>query len=559
VVAASQQDPDRPGPAFATEPEPLRTLPTVHEVLQFESLRRGRVDVIAGASGLDRPVRWLHVSELVTIAKLLRGGELILTTGIALPDDRRSLLAYVTQLNAVGASGLVFGLGPRYLDSPPPELLAAANRLDFPVMVLRRTMPFVEITEDVHSRIVDAQIDELRAADRIHSTFTEMALEGAGPNDIVAQLARMSGRPVLLENLSRQVLAHDPAAESAAEVLDDWEGRSRRVRATPGTVYDPDAGLLVTPVGARGEHWGRLAMACAEEPPPRFSVMLERGAQALALSRLVTRDQDTLERQAHRTLLTSLLSPTKPVSELVLEAQAVGVTLTRRTLTGIVLRARSIEDLTLLERQAWLRMLNLHAAEFVRAAAEAALVGSIEDSMVGMLLATSPHRDVAALVDGLAASLRGAVGGDAVVVAVGGSVGAPADARHSLVEAMQVAQAALFMPDDKIVYRMPELRLRGLLYWLREDVRLQAFVERELGPLMDYDQRHSTNLVDMLEIYLRCSRNKSAAAARAQVSRPWMYECLAKIGRILAVDLDSEETCVSLQVALMALQAVRRA
>src|SRR3954463_16480469 len=62
-------------------------LPTLVEVLELPAVRRGEPAVRAGTAHLDRPVRWVHVSEVSDIAHLLEGGELILTTGIALPES----------------------------------------------------------------------------------------------------------------------------------------------------------------------------------------------------------------------------------------------------------------------------------------------------------------------------------------------------------------------------------------------------------------------------------------------------------------------------------------
>ncbi len=59
-----------------------------------------------------------------------------------------------------------------------------------------------------------------------------------------------------------------------------------------------------------------------------------------------------------------------------------------------------------------------------------------------------------------------------------------------------------------------------------------------------------------LRTYLDNGRNKSAAAAAAHLSRPAFYERLTRIGRILDVDLDAVPACLSLHVALLALDAI---
>lgn len=47
--------------------------PTVAEVLELDVLRRGSPQVVAGSGGLQRPVRWVHISELADIAGMLHG------------------------------------------------------------------------------------------------------------------------------------------------------------------------------------------------------------------------------------------------------------------------------------------------------------------------------------------------------------------------------------------------------------------------------------------------------------------------------------------------------
>ena len=71
--------------------------------------------MLAGAHRLETPVRWVHAIELADAARLLRGGELVLTTGIALPDEGPLLDAYVADLAAVGVSALVVELLARQI------------------------------------------------------------------------------------------------------------------------------------------------------------------------------------------------------------------------------------------------------------------------------------------------------------------------------------------------------------------------------------------------------------------------------------------------------------
>jgi PucR family transcriptional regulator, purine catabolism regulatory protein len=568
--------------------------PTVREVLALEPVRHGAPRVVAGEAGLDRPVRWVHAAEVPDIATLLRGGELVLTTGIGLPADDTGLRTFIGELADVGVAGLVVELGRRYPAHVPSVMVAAAARRDLPLVELRRPTPFVRITEAVHAQIVDAQLTELRATEEIHQRFTELSVEGAEPAEVVRQAAELAGCPVVLENLSRQVLAYDSAGESANLLLDGWEQHSRRIQPAGRTAYDADAGWLVTTVGARGQDWGRLLLrwppggeaGTAAAPPTRLAILLERAASTLALGRLIRRDEEGLERQIHRTLLTALLDHTRPVDEVALRARALGVALERRHLVGVVVRHRQEETEggvaqeaaengfgAVPEAEARMRDLAEAVGHALRAARLAGLTGPLDDQAVGALLALRGPEDEDGALSAFATALRRVHLGDrrhpgCLVVAAGSGVGSLREARRSLVEARQVAEAAQRLrkqsrwqrPDhrDVAVFRLPHVGLAGLLHLLRDEPRLQTFVERQLGPLLAYDARHPREqLLQTLRAFLDNGRNKSAAAAAAHLSRPAFYERLARIARILEVDLDSVDASLSLHVALLALDAVR--
>jgi PucR family transcriptional regulator, purine catabolism regulatory protein len=572
--------------------------PTVRDVLALDPVRRGAPRLVAGEEGLDRPVRWVHSAEVPDIAGLLRGGELVLTTGIGLPADDDGLRRFVTELAGVDCAGLVVELGRRYPDAVPRCMVATAQRLGLPLVELRRPTPFVPVTEAVHALIVDAQLGELRATEEIHQRFTELSVEGAEPAEIVAQAAQLAGCPVVLENLGRQVLAYDAAGDRAELLLDGWEQHSRRLSVAGRTGYDPDTGWLATIVGARGQDWGRLLLrwpasgeaAPGSTPPTHLSILVERAASALALGRLIRRDvgdgtmgggdAEGLERQTHRTVLTALLDHTVPVDEVVVRARALGVPLDRRRLVGVAVcyRAgtRSVQESGgPAAAQARLRDLAEAVAAALRETRLAGLVSQLDDQSVGVLLALAPapaERANAsgahaasdrsrgdgeeAALDAFAAAVRR--GRDGLVIAAGSGVDSPREARRSLIESRQVADAARHDPRPVPVFRLPHVGVVGLLQLLREDPRLQLFVERELGALLAHDAANPRDqLLGSLRAYLDSGRNKSAGAAAAHLSRPAFYERLSRIGRILGADLDAVETCLSLHVALLALDAIR--
>lgn len=552
-------------------------LPTVAEVLALDPVRSGAPRVLAGAERLSAPVRWVHVIELAQAAHLLRGGELVLSTGIGLPDDAAGLSQYVAELVSVGVSGLAVELGSRYSRSLPAALISAAGNHRLPLIVLERETQFIAITEAVHARIIDAQLAELRSAERLHQVFTELAVSGAAADEVVTQTATLAGCPVILENLAHQVVACAPLGQDAASLLAGFAARSRAVRVSGRTGHDVASGWLVTVVGARGEDWGRLIVLRGSAPAPGDEALIERAATTLALGRLLDRQRQSLERHAHRTILSALLgNGYSDHAEAEARARALGVPVTGRLLLAVVVRVSRGKTEAGHESAdpgaavpgtggpgspALALASPARAAGIAEAVAEAcrylrvpALVGSLDDDRVAALLALPPRSDPGTALGRLAGQLRPRLA-EADVIGAGSAVDSVGEAQRSLLEADHVAGAAAAAGGRQAYYQLPDLRLRGLLHLLRDDPRLQAFAERELSPLLVHDDATGSRLVATLAAYLGSGGNKAAAAKRAGLARPTMYERLRQIEDLLGVELEPAESRLSLHVALLALQA----
>ncbi|MFD3585716.1 PucR family transcriptional regulator [Streptomyces sp. NPDC058683] len=127
---------------------------TLREVLALDPVRAAGPELLAGADALDRPVRWVHSSEVYEGANFLDGGELLLTNGFGLTDVGDEVRRrYVRELAARGAAGLAVEIG-RSLPSMPPEVTDEARARGLPLLALHRVVPFVRITEAANRAIV---------------------------------------------------------------------------------------------------------------------------------------------------------------------------------------------------------------------------------------------------------------------------------------------------------------------------------------------------------------------------------------------------------------------
>ena len=309
----------------------LGALPTVAEAIADLAFVAGDPEVVAGREALGNKVRWVHASDNVDVARFFEGGELLLSTGRGWPVAGDELASLVEGLGAAGVAGIVLELGSNF-DTAPRALMETADRVGLPLVVLRREVRFVSLTEAIHRRIIGSQIDALRAGAEVRERFTALALRGAPADHVVAQLARTLSAPVILENLAHEVVAAEVVGGADSEVLGDWESRSRAARSSP----PGDLDWLIVPVDARGTRWGSLvALPGAPHPAGRLSV-LEQGAIALAIGRLADGGADEWTHIARRDLLHGLLGGRfATAADAVARLEASGLPIGGRRLYGI--------------------------------------------------------------------------------------------------------------------------------------------------------------------------------------------------------------------------------
>ena len=503
---------------------------SVRQVLTLERVLAGEPEVVAGATQLDRPVRWVHVAEAPDVGVMLSGGEMVLTTGVLLAGDEEKQAEYIRSLHRAEAAAVVLGLG-RAFPSPPEVMRRAAERCGLPMIVLHRPFPFAELTEEVQARLVRRKFAAVSLSESVRTALTGLITAGAPLQRLLDEIAQHSACPVVVTNLAHRVLATAGERPAVDDVLRDWERIARQAGGSEGD------GWIRAELGGRGERWGQIMLCGYRGDTATGRLLADRAAEALVLHRMLGgTSAHTWEEQSAQSLLTDLVSGVVPARQLLPRARAAGLPVNRRTFVPLVVRDG---DLAQLDRV--LRMLGLSG-----------LVAELADEATAVLLSLARDQDAAALTAHFAARLRTESGSTKTVVAAADPRTAWDDVPAGLREAQHVADAVAdssAVLDLPAVVRLRDVHLRGLIRLLRDDPHVQSFAERELdGLLCPADD----DLLSVLRTYLATGRNKSRTAQLHHVSRPALYRRLEAIQGRLGVDLDDFEQAASVHIALLA-------
>jgi PucR family transcriptional regulator, purine catabolism regulatory protein len=190
----------------------------------------------AGGDPGARRIYWAHVSELADPTEFLRGGELVLLTGVNLPAGADAQRAYVTRLAEAGVSAIGFGVGVQW-DEVPAPLLEAADATGLPLLEVPRAVPFLAITRAVATEIArqdQAAEDRLARAQR---SLTAAAVGRGGQvrvAPLLDELVRLTGGWALVLNRAGALLAASPSTPETTARRDGLGADLTRLRDARG-------------------------------------------------------------------------------------------------------------------------------------------------------------------------------------------------------------------------------------------------------------------------------------------------------------------------------------
>jgi purine catabolism regulator len=491
--------------------------------------------------------------------------------GITTRSEIQALPRLTEALVLANAAGLA-------VTDETPELLEALVHQDgFPVLTLPADVPIPEVERAVIQLIVDREGQVQRRALETYHALIQLALDDAPAQLMVETLAEAAGRVAYLENeygilqavaapSQREALALPSVEEasslySAREVLGisvgapaSGEHLNRCIRRV---LRAGDYAVCSSPIAIGGTIAGFLTLlGVANEVEEIDEQLLTRAAPAFAVP--VAKHRAVMETQTRLQggFLENLLSGTfADEDDIAARAQYLGHNLREPYDTAcLMLDEPADRRLTSDEAQRlglWTSFLDLAHREILARWPRALL--RERGDVVAVLVPVSDQEagtEFATEFKALRSRLDALVAATTTTIGLGRRATGPRAVVRSYAEAEQAARIGRQFLGGHQTIAFDDLGVYRVIARVEDREALGTFRREYLGPLEEYDARHSAELIDTLEGFFRCNGNHARAAEMLHLHRNTLLYRLERIEALTGRDLSDAETRLSMQLAL---------
>jgi hypothetical protein len=421
---------------------------------------------------------------------------------------------------------------------PPAEVSLLTSFAAHAAVALENARLFERTQEalaelDAANRQIRAHSEAVETAASAHDRLTDTLVRGGGVPDVAAVVSEVLRVSTAVFDAEGRELA------AAGDPFDAPEGLERAVAESAAS------GRSVEVEGPTSTRWYVAAALAGAE---RLGTLVLR-RDGPALDRAARR---TVERAALVIALVLLFSRSVAEAEDRVRGELLADLLSGRDADPTRLVERARRQHADLERPTVVAVAAVEGLERSRAAVVAArLAGELRGlggQYDGQVVVVVPGRDAVDLGTALQTRLAGAGAGPTVGVAVAGP--GPRAVAAAYREAASCLRTLLVLGRRGEVSDPAGLGLARLVLGDNGPDELEAFVRATIGPVLDYDARRGTNLVETMEAWFSCGGRPAEAAKRLMIHPNTVAQRLDRVGRLLGSGWRDSSRALDLQMAL---------
>jgi DNA-binding PucR family transcriptional regulator len=531
---------------------------TVRELVDDSGLS---LTALTGDAGLGRAIKGIHFTDAEDPVPYLTGQSVLVTTGRAWCDDVGAGLHLLDRLASIDAAAMVVAVG-HFVREIPAALVERAQELRLPVLELPPGTLTRSVISYVYHALASADLHRLRRTVALQNDLLDLLLAEAGPDELLAKVSSLLGLPMLLLDGTGGVVSSRGVSDAKRRAREAWEAWGELTGANAlGIVEVGQSRFFCREVLLYGKV-ERLVVALASRTSSSVFVDMALSflQRLIALDLLKRRDEIVATRRLRRRLLRDLLNGGASADELTALVAEHGVDLRRPWRAAICeygaaraggSGADELEDAVVEAVDTFCGDRLIAFLSRPKATSIAVLLpdgyasvgdGGARDLLLGLKTFAAGQPYGIELAVGVSAAHSGAEAGP-----------------KALQEALDAVAAAERGADAQGLVLFEELSARFRLLQGQTPDALVDIARRTVAPLLEYDARRHTHLLDTLRTLLDNHYAVQPTAEALYIHRNTLQKRLRRIETLLGADLTDIDDLMELYLGLRALQLVGEA
>jgi PucR family transcriptional regulator, purine catabolism regulatory protein len=499
--------------------------------------------VVAGEEGINRIVKWVHVVEVTSIQNLLNGNELILSTGVTWKDNESLFVSIIGQLLENNAAGLCLEMGT-YISEIPDEVINMANQNNFPIIIFEKVVPFVEITQDIHSSLINQQYQMISDLENYSQNLNKRLLSIENHEEILQ---------FIFSALDVQIIFRikDQEYEFVPEI--NHHEQNSIIQNLYGVNDKSSEYIGYAPIYLFGQVLAELFIYSKEIPISEYDLLiLDRTSTALAQHLLRDMYVEEKKRVEEFEWLSGWLEGEHPIEniydyliehDMKVKSNEAVVLICKHT----SFKDKSSQDITYLKL--------LFRSVFER---NGLAVFSVEKrkEIIFILLNNSPKKSLKERIKKAIESIKDSEflkkqTSAKIFIGAGQFIGNLGDLHKSYHTARETLHIQHKLTQNEIYYFYEDLHLYRLISLMSKHMDLQELALEYLQPVIQYDQEYNSKLLETLKSYLECNGSKQETSKKLFIVRQTLYHRIQKLENLLGNDFMTHEKRIAIEFMLL--------
>ncbi len=550
---------------------------TIEDALNMEYMKNCKL--IAGFKGIRNTISKVNVMADPDILSWVDEGELLLTTAYSFKKDnieeQKKLIRECAKKKLAGIGIKIYP----YLESLSEEVISLADDLNFPIIDLYYATPLSDIMTPLFNEIFNRQAYLLKKIEKIYEQFMDSMLKGANTNQIVKLISDSVKNPIYVRfEFPEEIITHfDYVDDSVKELLlEDADKyfdsnidriKEKKLEESNELIGGKYIKRMIFPIVAKDSIYGHIVAWSINTPLGGYDLsVLEIASTTMALEILKALSVKEVENRYKSEFLEDLISLEERRVEKAIERAPFFNINKKDRFVSITLKIKNKEDslnkvdITSGQTQQYITKIHdLIERNIIKQLCLNAMVIS-KTERIQILLSLKKDTKIEPLLEEINKEFEEIIEKFRDLdfrIGIGRPYEGLENFSNSYLDSVKAISTGKIL-SEKVITNYENLGIFKILCQDHIEDELVKFYNTTLKPLVDYDEKKSTELVKTLEAFFENNGNLKKMSDSLFTHYNTVLYRIQRINEITKMDLENPNDRLNLEIALKIKQLLKK-